>query len=261
MPISSRNTNKPAAISATDCTVAYGDNVIVDGISVEVQPGSITALIGPNGSGKTTFLKALLGLIPMSKGTVTIFGKPVDDVRRLIGYVPQRLEFDLRFPITVAEFLELARHRHNPKSNIKKKVKEVGLDTAVLSRHLGSLSGGQLQRVLIAQAILNDPMLLVLDEPSNGIDIVGERAFYDIIKHLNDEHDATVLLVSHELAVVSEIVDYVICLNRKLMCYGTPSEALTEKAVDELFGYKTKMYGHEPHKNSDTESGKSHKHH
>lgn len=247
MPAPSPKTNRPPAISIEDCTVAYGDSVIVDGITAEVKTGSITALIGPNGSGKTTLLKAVLGLIPVESGTVSVFGKPVDDVRRLIGYVPQRLDFDLRFPITVEEFLDLARHKHNPKSVIAKKIKEVGLPPAVAREHLGSLSGGQLQRVLIAQAILNDPMLLVLDEPSSGIDIVGERAFYDIIKHLNEEHHATILLVSHELAVVSEIVDFVICLNRKLMCYGPPKQALTEQAIDDLFGFRTKRYGHDIH--------------
>ncbi len=227
--------------------MSYGDTVIIDDITADVRTGSITALIGPNGSGKTTFLKAVLGLIPLAKGKVSVFGKPVDDVRRLIGYVPQRLEFDLRFPITVEEFLDLARHKHNPRSSIAAKIKEVGLPPDVAKAHLGTLSGGQLQRVLIAQAILNDPMLLILDEPSSGIDIVGERAFYDIVRHLNREHDATVLLVSHELAVVSEIVDFVICLNRKLMCYGPPNTALTEQSIDNLFGFRTKRYGHHTH--------------
>lgn len=247
MPGPLPTTNKPPAISVEDCTVAYGDNVIIDDITAEVKTGSITALIGPNGSGKTTLLKAALGLIPVDSGTIKVFGKPVDDVRKLIGYVPQRLDFDLRFPITVEEFLDLARHKHNPKTVIAAKIKEVGLTPDVAKAHLGSLSGGQLQRVMMAQAILNDPMLLVLDEPSSGIDIVGERAFHDIIKHLNEEHDATIVLVSHELAVVSEIVDFVICLNRKLMCYGPPKQALTEKSIDDLFGYRTKRYGHAAH--------------
>lgn len=246
MPGPSLKTSKPA-ITVVGCTVAYGDNVVIDDVTAEVRAGSVTALIGPNGSGKTTLLKAILGLIPIDSGTITVFGKPIDDVRKLIGYVPQRLDFDLRFPITVAEFLELARHKHNPKSHIAKKIKEVGLPPEVAKAHLGSLSGGQLQRVLIAQAILNDPMLLVLDEPSSGIDIVGERTFYDIIKHLNKEHDATILLVSHELAVVSEVVDNVICLNRKLMCSGPPKLALADSAIDELFGFRTKRYGHDVH--------------
>jgi len=263
MPGPSQKTSKPA-ISVKNCTVAYRDNVVIDDVTVDVHTGSVTALIGPNGSGKTTLLKAILGLIPVDSGTITVFGKPVDDVRKLIGYVPQRLEFDLRFPITVAEFLELARHKHNPKSHIAKKIKEVGLPPEIAKAHLGSLSGGQLQRVLIAQAILNDPMLLVLDEPSSGIDIVGERAFYDIIKHLNKEHDATILLVSHELAVVSEIVDNVICLNRKLKCSGPPKQALTDSAVDELFGFRTKRYGHEIHDSAEPrrklDSRHGHKH-
>ncbi|MEA3249281.1 MAG: metal ABC transporter ATP-binding protein [Patescibacteria group bacterium] len=251
MPGPSPKTNRPPAISIEGCTVVYGDNVAIDDVTTEVKTGSITAIIGPNGSGKTTLLKAVLGLIPVESGTIRMFGKPVDDVRKLIGYVPQRLEFDLRFPITVEEFLDLARHKHNPKTVIVEKLMEVGLPQDTAKAQLGKLSGGQLQRVLIAQAILNDPMLLILDEPSSGIDIVGERAFYDIIEHLNDEHNATVVLVSHELAIVSEIVDFVICLNRKLMCSGPPHQTLTESAIDELFGYRTRFYGHDKHENAE----------
>ena len=123
-------------------------------------------------------------------------------------------------------------------------IDEVGLPASILKQQLGQLSGGQLQRVLIAQAVLNNPDLLVLDEPASGIDIVGEEAFYDIIRHLNREHDTTVLMVSHELSVVSKLVDTVVCLNHKMICFGPPKKLLTTKGIGRIFGDQTQIFEH-----------------
>src|SRR5262249_25095380 len=155
----------------------------------------IAAIIGPNGSGKTTLLRAVLGLRPPDSGEIRLFGKHLHAVRGLIGYVPQRFDFDRDFPLSVGEFMELARHEHCPKSRIPEKLREVGMPKESLHLRIGSLSGGQLQRVLIAQAILNNPAMLFLDEPSSGIDISGEATFYELIEHLNEEHDTTIVLV------------------------------------------------------------------
>jgi zinc transport system ATP-binding protein len=143
--------------------------------------------------------------------------------------------------------MDLARHPHCPPSRIAEKLREVGLQPRMLDARLGSLSGGQLQRVLIAQAILNNPQILFLDEPSSGIDIAGEANFYELIEHLNVEHKTTILLVSHDVAMVSDIVDNVICVNKKLLCYGPPRDALTAKKVSELFGPHTHLYDHPDH--------------
>lgn len=239
------------AIATEHLSVEYGDTTVLDDVTLTIDQGKVAAIIGPNGSGKTTLMRAILGLIPHKFGEVRIFGKHLHAMRSMIGYVPQNFDFDKEFPITVGEFMDLARHAHCPRSRIDEKIKEVGLTSMMLNKHLGSLSGGQLQRVLIAQAILNNPTLLFLDEPATGIDIIGEAAFYDIIEHLNDEHDTTVLLVSHDIAVVASLVDQVICLNRRLMCSGPPSTALSEKTLSEVFGHRASVYEHKPHDDHD----------
>lgn len=247
MPTPSKKTSENIpAVSVQGCTVAYGANVVLENISFTVKQRHIAAIIGPNGSGKTTLMRAILGLMPLERGEIRVFGKHLHAVRSLIGYVPQRFDFDRLFPITVREFMDLARHPHCPAARIPEKIGEVGLEPGALDLRLGSMSGGQLQRVLIAQAILNNPQILFLDEPSAGIDIAGERTFYEIIEHLNKEHGTTVMLVSHDIAMVSGLVDNVICVNKKLLCYGPPHEALTAMKITELFGPR-ELYDHPGH--------------
>jgi len=235
------------AVRAEHVTIAFGQNAAVDDVSFEVKEGSITALIGPNGSGKTTMLRAILGLQPTTKGSVTVFGRHPHDARGDIGYVPQRFGFDAEFPITVGEFMSLSRRKACDSCSPDQAISDVGLPVGILSERLGSLSGGQLQRVLIAQAILNNPPLLVLDEPSTGVDVAGEAAFYEVLEHLNHEHGTTVLIVSHDVSVIAKIVDEVLCLNRKLLCAGPPAKALSQKAVSDLYGQAVDVYEHSSH--------------
>lgn len=259
MPKQSPKISRQTALAIQNCSISYGEKVVVEDVSFEIARGSVVALIGPNGSGKTTLIKAILGLIPMTAGRIFIFGAPIDEMRDRIGYVPQRLEFDPDFPITVAEYMDLARHKHCPKSRIAEMLDEVGLPIDVADRQLGKLSGGQLQRVLIAQALLNEPWLLVLDEPASGIDVVGEETFFKIIQHLKIEHRTTILMVSHELAVVSKLVDNVICLNRQMLCFGAPEAALTEETITRVFGEHSRVYSHTNHKNKHTKNSDDHK--
>lgn len=202
-------------------------------------------MIGPNGSGKTSLLRAILGLTKPDQGTIRLLGGALHDVRGQIGYVPQRFQFDRLFPITVREFLLLNAQGVCSEAHLKETVGEVGLSGAVLSKRLGSLSGGQLQRVLIAQAILHRPPLLFLDEPSAGIDIGGEDALYDVLKHLNNEHSTTILMVSHDIAMLSSVVQTVVCVNHKLITSGPPKRVLTDKTLGELFGLRTSLYLHD----------------
>jgi ABC-type Mn2+/Zn2+ transport system ATPase subunit len=237
------STDAPA-IAVSHLNVEFGGHPILEDITFDVPQGSITAVIGPNGSGKTTLVRAILGLVPLKAGTVRLYGSPLEHVRHAVGYVPQRFDFDRDFPITVGEFLDLARHDHNPPEAVIGKLEEVGLSEKLTTQRLGSLSGGQLQRVLIAQAIMNDPIILFLDEPSTGVDMVGEAAFYGLIKHLNERHRTTVLMVTHDIAVTSSLVHQVICVNRRLMCYGAPNVALSEKTLADVFGSHAAAYDH-----------------
>jgi len=246
----SHKTSKRAdrhAVEVKNLTVKYDTEPVLDDISFSIPEGHIAAILGPNGSGKSTLVKAILGLVKQEKGSVRLLEKDIHEVRRLIGYVPQYFDFERHFPITVDEFLTLASHKHQDRTHIEKKLKEVGLKKSILKNRLGTLSGGQLQRVLIAQAILHDPSLLVLDEPATGIDIVGEEAFMHILKTLNKKHHTTILIVSHDVAMVLNLVDTVVCVNKKLMCAGPPKSALTEKKLDDLYGGDTHLHEHHHH--------------
>lgn len=249
MPKSSPKTNKhPSAITVLNLTVRFADHIALEDVSFDVPVGNIAAVIGPNGSGKTTLIKTILGLIKPEHGDIKIFGSELEDARGLIGYVPQKFDFDKTFPITVAEFLHLHRHRHVATKKVEEKIKEVGLTPLILTKQLGSLSGGQLQRVLIASAIINSPTLLVLDEPATGVDIVGEAAFFDVIEHLNHEHNTTVIMVSHDISMVSRLVDQVICVNKNLLCSGPPQSVLTQKKLTNLYGGQSDLYRHSTHR-------------
>lgn len=216
-----------------------GEHVVLSDVTFEIGRGEIAAVIGPNGSGKTTLIRAILGLIPLASGEVMV------DTDQ-IGYLPQRFPLDPEFPITVREFLDLTRHR-GERIALTSKLDEVGLSASILHKRLGSLSGGQLQRVLIAQATLHNPPLLILDEPSTGIDIVGEKQFYDLIRSQRDHHGTTIILVSHDLSVIASVVDQIVCVNKRLICFGPPKKALTEETISELYGGAEKSIYHHHH--------------
>lgn len=235
------------AISVKKLSVKLGRTKILDQLDFTIPEKSITAIIGPNGCGKTTLMKAILGLIQYS-GEVKLLEKSINESLDKISYVPQRFAFDRTFPITVREFLQLDPHsNHREIKNIKEKLKEVGMQDSE-DTLLGILSGGQLQRVLIARALLNNPKILFLDEPASGIDIKGERNFYELIKHLNEEHGVTIVLVSHEIDIVFRYATHVICLNKKMLCFGKPSDVLTNNTIKELYNENVELYQHKFHK-------------
>jgi ABC-type Mn2+/Zn2+ transport system ATPase subunit len=233
------------AISVKNLTVAFNEDVVLNDISFDIEAGSICAVIGPNGSGKTTLLKAILGLLPIKKGEIKIFGQKIKDALSQISYVPQRFSFDKTFPITVEEFLNLALKDNRDKNAVAERLQELEMQN-FKNYSLGALSGGQLQRVLIARSLLNDPKILFLDEPVTGIDIGGERTFYELAKHLNKDHKITIVLVSHELDIVYKFADQVICLNKKLICQGVPEKVLTGETIAKLYG-PVSLYKHHHH--------------
>ncbi|HTP41169.1 MAG TPA: metal ABC transporter ATP-binding protein [Nitrospiria bacterium] len=217
-------------------------NWVLEDVSFSVPQGSIAAVIGPNGSGKTTLLKALLGFVTPQRGRVRVLGRSPRQARGEVAYVPQRFTFDKSFPITVMEFLQFS-HPECPTEKIVQYVSHLGM-AEMLNSKLGSLSGGQLQRVLIERAMLGDPKVLFLDEPASGIDVGGEQTFYELVMHLHKEHGSTVVMVSHELDVVANYSNLVLCLNRRLVCQGRPEQALSPETLRELYGKDAALYHH-----------------
>ncbi len=258
---------KTPIIEVKNLVVSYGNTRIIDGVSFTIHEGELTAILGPNGSGKSTLLKAVMGLIPVASGTVRVLGRDVHEVLPSIGYLPQRFSFDRTFPMTVREFLELSRSAKTPNSAIDDALGEVGMKTFA-DRLLGELSGGQLQRILIARAILNNPKILILDEPEAGIDVEAERNFYAMIQHLDEAHGITVIFISHEVDLVYDFAEQVICLNKALVCQGVPRKVLTPEMLEKLYGgglmhhehHHDEPHGDQTHDLEDHEAGHHRKH-
>lgn len=248
-----RSNKKLAAIEVNNLVVGYNQEDVIDRISFSIDRGTITAIIGPNGAGKTTLLRAILGLIPVRQGTIKIFGTDIKKRCHHLrghhagclhpGYVPQRFTFDKTFPVTVNEFLELALPPGEKKGRIDQALKEVGM-LAHKNKIIGQLSGGQVQRVLIARSVLADPKLIILDEPAFGIDIGGEKTFYQLIEHLNKVHGSTCVIVSHEIDIVYKFADQIICLNKKMICQGVPEKVLTAETMKKVYGEEITLYKH-----------------
>jgi zinc transport system ATP-binding protein len=222
-------------------TVKYDDHVILNELNFWVNSGEIVAIIGPNGSGKTTLLKAILGLIP-HQGEVKILGGPPRRALADIGYVPQRLDFDRTFPLTVTEFLNFIKVKTPGWRN--EMLAETGVN-AFTDKRIGELSGGQLQRLLIAKALLKEPKLLLLDEPTSGVDVAAEMTFFELIEHLNDIHNLTIMLISHEVQMVYKFATQILCLNKDLVCNGRPHEAITQEVLEQLYGKNIEFKSHE----------------
>ncbi len=234
-----------AAISTKNVEISYDSRPVVSGVSFEIMPGSITMIIGPNGSGKTTLLKALAGLLPFS-GEINLFGKRQPGAPARLGYVPQRFSFDRSIPITVQEFLSLSSPRCFTDQCIHQKLyQDVGV-AKIFTKPVSDLSGGQLQRVLIARALLEEPQILLLDEPASGIDIEGQNAIHKVLRDITREKKTTVVMISHEFNIVNHLADQVLCLNRELVCQGRPAEALTPEVIKKLYGEHRTIYAH-PH--------------
>jgi len=232
-------------ISIKNLSFSYNDDTsVLEDISFDIKKGEIVALIGPNGSGKTTLVKNILGLLEPSKGSVTIDKKSPKEVRSKFAYVPQRFDFDRTTPLTVKEFLELDKCKHHSFEKIDDFLESVDL-LDFKKKRLGSLSGGQFQKVMIARALLHEKEFLVFDEPSTGIDITGEQTVYELIEKINKEQGITVIIVSHELNIVSRYASNVICLNKCLVCSGAPEKILKPKNLEKLFGGDIALYhGH-----------------
>lgn len=214
-------------VKLTSVGVRLREQHILNDINLVLYSGQIVTVIGPNGAGKTTLLRTLLGLITPSVGIV--WRKP----NLTIGYVPQRLQLNPSLPLTVARFLKLLPHVTN--EQIIKVLNEVGA-LHILKRSMQTISGGELQRVLLARALLRKPELLVLDEPTQGVDINGQVELYQLIGKICEQYQCGVLMVSHDLNLVMANTDQVICLNHHICCSGLPEQVSNDPAFRELFG-------------------------
>lgn len=202
---------------------------LLESVSLQLRAGEILTIVGPNGAGKTTLLRVALGLLQATSGTIQC------KAGVKIGYMPQNLQIDPTFPITVKRFLSMAgKERADDGMSL---LEEVGA-THVIDSPLQNLSGGELQRVLLARALTREPELLVLDEPVQGVDVHGQMELYQLIGRIRDEHHCAVLMVSHDLHLVMAATDRVLCLNRHICCSGTPEAVTNDPAYLEMFGQK-----------------------
>jgi zinc transport system ATP-binding protein len=223
-------------LSVEGLNVSYKQNHVLEDITFQIQRGQFVCVIGPNGGGKSTLLKALVGLLPIRSGIIR-------KQARNIGYVPQQLRIDPAVPLRVDEFLSLKLSKRKvwfgpgrTRTAAKKKLAEIGA-AHLIARQLSELSGGEFQRVLIAYALLDDPDLLLLDEPMTGLDVRGGMSFDGLLHHLNDHAGMTILMVSHDLHLVEHVSDQVLCINRTVHCHGTPDQVLQPNNLSKAYGH------------------------
>jgi zinc transport system ATP-binding protein len=233
--------------------VMLGGRPILNGVDADLLRNRITALIGLNGSGKTTLLRALIRECPYQGEVKYYCGH--DHTRHRpehIGYVPQRLTIDARLPLTVREFFALALQRRPLFLGVSTKVSKRAAELLarvgaghLINRPVAKLSGGEMQRVLLSLALEPQPELLLLDEPAAGIDFADQKPFYDLLAEINRERKITILIVSHDLSIVSDRVHHVLCLqNGRIECQGAPEKVLTPDVISKIFGEGKRLYGH-----------------
>ena len=237
-------------IQCDGVSFAYGEAPVLTNVSFTVQPLDAVSLVGPNGGGKSTLLKLILGLVTPQQGTITVFGTSPQQARSRIGYMPQHLQYDADFPVSVLEVVlmgrarpgwgGLGRYSRTDRSRCLQFMAELGVET-LAAASFRDLSGGQRQRVLIARALACEPELLLLDEPTANVDPAVELQFFEILKQLS--HRVTVMTGSHDLGFVSQLVDRVFCVNRELRIH--PTSELTGELIREMYGADIRMVRHD----------------
>jgi zinc transport system ATP-binding protein len=243
-------------IKATGITFGYGGPPVLVDVDMTIHEGDFLAIIGPNGSGKTTLVKILLGLLRPSTGRVEIMGRPIEEFTdwRAIGYVPQKAaHFDALFPASVEEVVGMAllsnaqilgRGRGRAAGSILRALRLVGMES-FRDAQIGSLSGGQQQRVFIARALVTAPRVLVLDEPTTGVDAETQGRFYDMLDELNEAERITIVLITHDIGIVNRHVTQVACLNQRMVYHGSHSEFCRSEVFRDMVSRGDHLVSHE----------------
>jgi zinc transport system ATP-binding protein len=237
------------ALAFRDLHFSYEDKPILRNVNITIPEGDFVCAVGPNGSGKTTLLKIALGLLKPSRGEVKVFGQRPERSRRRIGYVPQHPRLDPLFPVSAMDVVLMGRlgctrpfgaWNRSDRDQATEKLAEVGL-TGHEGDHFASLSGGQKQRVLIARALAGEPDLLLLDEPTAGLDAHSEEGFYRLLQELNSR--LTIVLVSHDLGFVSGFVRSVVCVGQDVVVH--PTSEITGQVIADLYGGDMRLVRHD----------------
>jgi len=238
-----------APVVLEDVSFSYGQTLVLEGVGLSIGQGDFACVVGPNGGGKTTLLKLILGLLKPSGGSVRVLGADPVRARARVGYVPQHWTFDLQFPMQVIDVVLMGRmgggrwygqHRAADRKAACDALAEMGL-AALAERSFGALSGGQRQRVLIARALASAPELLLLDEPTANVDVKAGSDLLQLLKHLNAR--MTVVMVTHDLGFVSSLVNRVVCVNRTVAVH--PMSELTGDVIAAMYGSDVAMIRHD----------------
>lgn len=240
-----------AVLEMTDVAFGYDGPVVLEDVNFVLRERDFVSVVGPNGGGKTTLLRLILGLVHPSSGTIRAFGKPPEEVRHRIGYMPQDAQLDPKFPVTVMDVVLMGQLTAGSRLGFYSKAqKEAALEALrdvdlldLRKKSLSRLSGGQKRRVLIARALAGNPDLLLLDEPTANLDHLIEQELHSVLRRLNER--LTVVMVSHDLAFVSKHVDNVICVNRTVAVHATAE--IDGELFNKMFGGDIRMVMHDKH--------------
>ncbi|HEY8463706.1 MAG TPA: metal ABC transporter ATP-binding protein [Bacillota bacterium] len=239
-------------------TLGYPGTVALQAISFTVKRGEFVGIIGPNGSGKSTLVKGILGLIPILRGTIELLGERPQKIKTLrsrIGYVPQKNQNEAKFPVTVQEVVMMGlyaqigwfrRPRPSHWEKVAHSLKLVAME-GFATHPFSQLSGGQQQRVIIARALVAQPELLILDEPTSAVDLTAQAGILELLERLNKEAGITVLMVTHDINEIVHFCDKVLLLNKKMCGFGAPSQILTKEKLAPVYGSRVLIYHHKGH--------------